>query len=470
MLHVAAVAEERSGFGIQVIDEATGRGVPMVMLRTRNEIDLVTDSAGWVVFDEPGLLGRRVFFSVRSPGYVFAAGDPGVSGLALDTRAGTTAEVKVMRADIAERMYRATGQGIYREATRLGLEVPLPRPNLNGEMVMHGSAQAAMYRGKLFWVWCDAAGFRGAPDATVVAAATSDFSASGGLDPSLGIHFEYLSERGVFANDVAGSVRIEGLLSVLDAEGHEHLLAHYERRRTNGARVDHGIAEFNDKDQMFEPVVLLGNEFTWQFPQGHAVKVMDDSGEHFFFAAPFCMTRVPAQYEDIADPSKYEALSWSGEKRALEWQKQSAPLTANQEEELLARKEMGKEQSRVHLRAAAGGKSVPVVAASVEWNRFRNNWVMIATEGAGAVQTARIWFAEAAQAYGPWGDAVCVADMGALSLSDPLHHAAFDQEDGKRIYFDVNVQSTDAAERIPRYNRNRLMLRLDLGDRRLGGR
>jgi hypothetical protein len=41
-------------FGIHVVDEATGRGVPLVELRTVNDVALVTDSAGWIAFHEPG--------------------------------------------------------------------------------------------------------------------------------------------------------------------------------------------------------------------------------------------------------------------------------------------------------------------------------------------------------------------------------------------------------------------------------
>ncbi|MEZ6059257.1 MAG: hypothetical protein R3C19_02735 [Planctomycetaceae bacterium] len=38
---------------IRVIDESTGRGVPLVELKTVNDIRYVTDSAGVVAFDEP---------------------------------------------------------------------------------------------------------------------------------------------------------------------------------------------------------------------------------------------------------------------------------------------------------------------------------------------------------------------------------------------------------------------------------
>src|SRR5437899_1649930 len=58
-------------FGIHVVDDRTGRGVPLVELRTVNDIKFVTDSAGWVAFHEPGLMEREVFFSIAAPGYEY---------------------------------------------------------------------------------------------------------------------------------------------------------------------------------------------------------------------------------------------------------------------------------------------------------------------------------------------------------------------------------------------------------------
>src|SRR5579875_83056 len=54
---------------IRVVDAATGRGVPLVELETVNNLRFVTDNAGRVAFNEPGLMGREVFFTARSHGY-----------------------------------------------------------------------------------------------------------------------------------------------------------------------------------------------------------------------------------------------------------------------------------------------------------------------------------------------------------------------------------------------------------------
>ena len=58
-----------------ILDRLCGlvsEGVPLVELRTVGQIRLVTDSNGIAAFDEPGLIGLKVYFHVKSHGYEFA--------------------------------------------------------------------------------------------------------------------------------------------------------------------------------------------------------------------------------------------------------------------------------------------------------------------------------------------------------------------------------------------------------------
>src|SRR5678815_132342 len=72
---VIAGGDEQSNSGrpfrITVVDSQSGRGVPLVELTTVNGITHVTDSAGVIAFDEPGMLNQDVFFGVRSHGYSY---------------------------------------------------------------------------------------------------------------------------------------------------------------------------------------------------------------------------------------------------------------------------------------------------------------------------------------------------------------------------------------------------------------
>src|SRR5689334_5413376 len=58
-------------FTIEVVDSQTGRGVPLVALRTVNEAAWWTDSHGLIAFNEPGLMNLEVFFEINSPGYEY---------------------------------------------------------------------------------------------------------------------------------------------------------------------------------------------------------------------------------------------------------------------------------------------------------------------------------------------------------------------------------------------------------------
>src|SRR5262245_47328803 len=143
-------------FAIHVVDADTGRGVPLVELSTVNGIRHYTDSNGIVAFDEPGLLGGRVFFNVSSHGYQYGPqGKGGVRGLTLATAPGGRAEIMIKRLNVAERLYRITGAGIYADSVRVGAPVPLRQPVLAGEVMGQDSALAIQYRGKIHWFWGD---------------------------------------------------------------------------------------------------------------------------------------------------------------------------------------------------------------------------------------------------------------------------------------------------------------------------
>src|SRR5688500_5782379 len=91
-------------FAIQIIDDATGRGVPLVQLRTTNSVTFYTDSNGVVALDEPGFMNRTVFFHVSSHGYEFPADGFGQRGRALEVVPGGRATIKIKRLNIAERL------------------------------------------------------------------------------------------------------------------------------------------------------------------------------------------------------------------------------------------------------------------------------------------------------------------------------------------------------------------------------
>jgi len=462
-------------FGIHVIDESTGRGVPLVTLKTTNHIALTTDSAGWIAFDEPGLMNRAVYFSVEGPGYVMPKDGFGFVGMRLTPVAGKSVEVKVLRTNIAERLCRLTGQGIYRDSTLLGHDAPLPSPNLFADVMGQDSVQVVSWKGRYFWIFGDT----NRPNYPLgnyhSTAAWSDAPDKGGLDPEHGIHFEYITdENGAVAKmlpvEEPGAVWLFGMHTVMDAVNKEHLMAHFSRWRDLGKRLEHGLAALDESTGRFQRTTVLGDEFDWQHPQGNAVRTKGENGDWIYFSTPFCRTRVKADYESVQNTSSYESLAWSAEQRDYVWQQALKPTTQKDEEGLIAAKKMPEEKARMRVVDAQTGKPVHLHAGSVHWNKHRERWVMIAVQEGGADSyLGEVWYAEAKQIEGPWHKAVKIATHRKYSFYNPSHHAFFDQQEGRLIYFQGTYAETFSGNPIatPRYDYNQIMYRLDLDDERL---
>src|ERR1700722_1687160 len=58
-------------FAVQVVDAQTGRGVPLVELKTVSNVRYYSDSAGLVAIDDPAFMGRTIFFTVSGHGYEY---------------------------------------------------------------------------------------------------------------------------------------------------------------------------------------------------------------------------------------------------------------------------------------------------------------------------------------------------------------------------------------------------------------
>lgn len=473
-LMLPALAAASAPFAIHVIDESTGRGVPLVTLTTTNHIAHTSDSAGWIAFEEPGLMEREVFFHVVSPGYAVGKDGFGYAGVRLTPKAGATAEVKVMRLNIAERLYRVTGQGIYRDSELLGKPAPLPRPNFNFVMGQD-SVQAVPWKGRLFWLWGDTNVAHYPLGSFHSTCAWSDLPEKGGLDPAEGVHLEYLTSedgklRKMMPAQEPGVVWIFGMLAVADSDGAEHLVGHYGRFKDLGKRLEHGLCEFDEAQGIFVSSTLLGDEFEWQHPEGNAFRVKDEDGEFFYFSQEFAVTRVPATYNDVLNPGSYEALAWSEPAQDYVWQKKLPPVTQKAEAKMLEAKKMPADRALLQVKDALTGKPVSIHRSSVNWNPHRKAWIMIGSQHfAPESVLGEVWYAEAPTPSGPWTKAVKVASHPRYSFYNPRHHVFFDQQGGRIIHFEGTYTETFSGNPVPtpRYDYNQLMYRLDLDDPRI---
>src|SRR5262245_58627344 len=134
LIAVLFTAEPEKPFAITVVDAQTGRGVPLIELKTVHNVRLVTDSNGIAAFNEPGLMKETVFFHVSGHGYEHPKDGFGFRGKQIRISPGGSATLKVDRINIAERLYRVTGAGIYRDSVLVGAKVPIKQPLLNAQV------------------------------------------------------------------------------------------------------------------------------------------------------------------------------------------------------------------------------------------------------------------------------------------------------------------------------------------------
>jgi len=136
---------------IEVVDKENGWPVPLVELRTTHHARYVTDNAGVIALDDPELFDREVWFSIVGHGYGVQPDGFGLRGVRLRPEAGKTLRIEVTRTNIAKRLGRLTGAGIFAESQKLGEQRDWRETGVFG----CDSVQTANYDGKQFWLWGD---------------------------------------------------------------------------------------------------------------------------------------------------------------------------------------------------------------------------------------------------------------------------------------------------------------------------
>lgn len=487
ILVVAAIVAQP--FGIEVVDEQTGRGVPLVELTTTNGITYITDSAGLVAFDEPGLMNGRVFFHVKSHGYEFPKDGFGFRGAGLDIGPGGSAKIKIRRVNIAERLYRVTGEGIYRDSVLLGRQPPIREPLLNAQVTGSDSVVTAVYRGKLHWFWGDTNRAKYPLGLFHVPGATSELPAEGGLDPSRGVDLRYFVGEDGFARATCqmpgvGPTWIFGLAALPDANGRERLLAGYMKVKQPMTVYRRGIVQWDDDKNAFQRVSDFASDAPL-YSEGQPLRVRDGDVDYLYFATPYPLVRVRATVESYCDLSQYEAYTCLKSGSTIEnpeidrdeagrtqysWKRGTPAVGPQEQNKLIKAGKLSKDEALLQLRDAATGREVIAHAGSVYWNDYRRRFVMIAHQTYGESSfLGEVWYAEAPSPIGPWTKAVKIVTHDKYSFYNPKQHPYFDQDGGRIIYFEGTYTHTFSGNEhsTPRYDYNQVMYRLDLSDKRL---
>ncbi len=484
-------------FGIRVVDADTGRGVPLVELRTTYKQRYYTDSNGYVAFDEPGLAGKAIWFTISTWGYEEIAGPFGTSGKSLKIRPGKFETVKLKRVNIAERLYRQTGYGIYRDTVLLGKRAPIPEPVINGQVAGSDTVQTAVYKGKMRWFWQDTDRFSFPLGNFSMTGATSALPAK--LDPDQGIAFDYFTEQpGGFAKKMAevdqgGASRpvwADGLMVVKDAAGKERLLGHYAAANADFSVSQVGLLIYDDAADVFKELKRIENfKSTKLYPGGHPFRARDGGVDYYYVSGPDAGVRVKADFESARDPTAYEGFTClkpdsptdpdraevdrdaSGTPKWA-WRRGVEPLDGGDVEQLIKAGKMKPGEAPVQLRDA-GGKPIAVAGGSVAWNPYLKKWTFLFGQKLGDSVVGEIWFAVADAPEGPWRDAVKVATHAMkdqnMDFYNPMQHPELSRGGGRYVYFEGTFVNTFSGTKtpVPLYDYNNVMYRIDLADPRM---
>ena len=479
-----ARATPQEYFAIHIVDEQTGRGVPLVYLNTTFHAEYVTDSNGYVAFLEPGLMdGRDVWFDIASYGYESPSGAFGSKGMALKPTPGGVAEIKLKRQMIAERLYRLTGYGIYRDTVLLGKTPPIREPLLNAQVTGQDTVQTAIYRNRMLWLWQDTDRVGFTLGCFSMTGATSPLPDN--LDPQRGIDFTYfVNKPGEFARAMAQvggqPAWIDGLTVVKDPAGEEKLLARYAIVNHEMATQEAGLCLYNDAKDVLEKYKPFENRGQGQpTPRGHAIVIRDGQDRYIYYPGN---VRVKADFESASDPTKYEGFTCLGDdgqpnrhdgKLVWAWLRRARPIDLGAANDLVRHKRIAAEESPFRVVDALTGKPVNVAGGSVAWNAYLRKWTLLFGQNGGDSYLGELWFSVANSPEGPWMAACKVATHAMPKNNNdcynPVQHDELQREGGRVIYFSgtfVNTFSGNPAK-TPYYDYNNLFYRLDVSDPRL---
>lgn len=465
---------------IHVVDNTTNRGVPLVTLKTMNDVEYVTDSQGYIAFHEEYLMDKTVWFYISSPGYSHDS-VWGMVGKQIVAKPGATSTIFVKRHNLAVRLYRSTGAGIYRDSVKLGLAVPIEKPLINAGVLGLDSTGGVIYKDKYFWIWGDTNTASFPLGNFHVSGATSEIR---DIDVDQGINFKFFEKDGfvkpltnIAPNNVPTWIHS---LSVVQ----DQMFAWYIKPKDHKNLMDiYGTVKWNDEKSEFELVRTTGKDHHIRPTGSQTFTHTEDGKLYLYFAQPFPNVRVhlarPDSYHDFAN---YEAFTCLVPNTRLEdekvhrdnegnvvygWKKNTSPLIVDDYEKFVKSGKLKfSEAWSLQIKEHNTTRHVLAHRGSVNYNVHRKKYIMIFVESRGNPGVlGEIWFTESVKPEGPYSIAQKIATHDRVNLYNPVHHPFFDKKDGQIIYFEGTYTATfDIGPKVPYYNYNQLFYRLDLGD------
>lgn len=514
-------------FAIRAVDAATGRGVPLVELTVISTGQkFYTDSNGYLAFN--AIPNANVSFRVFSYGYQRSGGDT----VSYSTQLGGAVTLPLVRNNVAERLYRVTGQNLYRDSWLLGKSTPVDPLNNPANVDGQDSVQTVVFKNKLYWFWgdtiidtgndgADAWGFNGR-----VTGATSALLPSTTFDPMKGVNLSYFTSGGLPKQLFPASTFLDHALYwvfapmvVRDAANNEHLVAYYEQVSTEAPNpvMARGFVEWDDVTQQFNK---LGNFPISSpiYPYNRAFPVTVGNEPYFYFAEELPNVRVRAGYDSfntVTNIDNYETYSPLKPGTTFQHDEYAYPLisTTPDPNKLDAsdferdgagkpvwswKKGVQRLTGQDVYTMASGTWTVPALVAwsdvpysfanldngaehvaakktAVYWNDYRQAWSMILEQAWGTSMLGELWYAEASSPEGPWNFAkkVVTHDRGEQDYSfyNPSLHPYFTQLSSEMyLLFEATyTKMFTGTPATPDYDYNNQVYRLDLADPRLRG-
>jgi len=425
---------------IEIVDKENGWPVPLVELRTTHDARYVSDNAGLIALDDPEVLDRPTWFHVKGHGYGVKKDGFGYEGIGVSPMAGKTLRIEVERRNVAKRLGRLTGAGLFAEEQKLGCQ---PQA-LGGGLFGCDSVLMSRHGDKLFWLWGDTTvshyplGIFQSTAAHTTAQPIADFK------PPLSIRFDHFRNEEYNLKGVApipgdGPTWLTGMTEVAGGDGRQQLVATYSKIKGHLDEYEIGLCQWDQATETFVRHRELWKEGDGEkslIPRGHPFVWKDENKkEWILFGDPFPTMRCPATFE-----------GWD---QREQWEKVATPPSP---------------------RSADDGSEVKPHRGSVAWNPFRKRWVTIFTQTHGKPSPfGEIWYAEAESPMGPWGKAVKVLTHDNYTFYNPRIHPELTPKGASFIVFEgtYTAEFANHAERTPRYNYNQILYRLDLDDPKL---
>jgi hypothetical protein len=428
---------------IEVVESGSGWPVPLVELRTVNQVRFVTDNAGVIAFDLPEFMGRETWFEVHGHGYEAPKDGFGFRGFRLTPEPGKTLKVEVRRTIIAKRLGRLTGAGLFSESQKLGRELDWKESGIVG----CDSVQNAVYRGKLFWAWGDTMLARYPLGIYDMTSATTAVQPLASFEPPLKLKLDYFTDekgvpRGVAKMPGPGPTWVSGYVSLPDHSGTPHLCGTFIKVKPPLEAYQSGLCVWNDDTSAFQLHRVLWTKSDASprqpsAPDGHPLFWKDADGKEWvYFGNPLPFLRCPATFEAWQDASTWEIL-----------------------------------KPQETLASAADGTPVRLHTGSAAWNAYRKRWVTVFMEARGKPSAfGELWYAEAEALRGPWGPAVKVLTHENYTFYNPRLHPEFTAPDSPVLIFEGSYTKdfADRPQPTPRYDYTQMIYRLDLDDPALG--